>query len=540
MPLVLRKPADEAGATAPAILVGLFISFGGVLFGYDTGTIGGILAMPYWRNLFSTGFINPKDGMRDVTASQKSEIVSILSAGTFFGALFSAPIADTLGRRFGMIFNTGVFTLGVILQCAATAIPMLVAGRFFAGLGVGLLSATIPLYQSETAPKWIRGTIVGCYQWAITIGLLIAAIVLNSTKNRNDTGSYRIPIGVQFAFSIIMVGGMLILPETPRFLIKKGNQQAAAKSLSKLRRLPVDHPALVEELAEIQANHEYEMSINQAGYIDCFKPPIRKRQLTGIALQALQQLTGVNFIFYYGTSYFSNSGIKNPFVVTMITSVVNVCSTVPGLYLVESWGRRPLLMMGAIGMSFCQLIVASVGTALPGSQAASKCLIAFVCFYIFFFASTWGPCAWVVTGESFPLKARAKGLSMTTASNWLLNFIIAYVTPYMVDDGPGDANMGSKVFFVWGGFCVICTFFVYFCIYETKGLSLEQVDELYAKVPRAWNSAGFVPSVNFTDVQDVNRDGGSRRHTLAELENAATRRKSDAVVHSETHYTEKV
>lgn len=537
---MLKKPPGEAGATAPAIMIGLFVSFGGVLFGYDTGTIGGILAMKYWRDHFSTGFVNPKDNMLDVTATQKSEIVSILSAGTFFGALFSAPVADFLGRRMGMIFNTGVFTLGVILQCASTAIPMLVAGRFFAGLGVGLLSATIPLYQSETAPKWIRGTIVGCYQFAITIGLLIAAIVLNATKNRDDTGSYRIPIGVQFAFSIIMVVGMLLLPETPRFLIKKGNQQQAAKSLARLRHLPVDHPALVEELAEIQANHEYEMSIGQASYLACFKKPIRKRQLTGIALQALQQLTGVNFIFYYGTSYFSNSGISNPFVVTMITSVVNVCSTIPGLYLVESWGRRPLLMMGAIGMSVCQLIVASVGTALPGSQVASKCLIAFVCFYIFFFASSWGPCAWVVTGESFPLKARAKGLSMTTASNWLLNFIIAYVTPYMVDDGPGNANMGSKVFFVWGGFCVICTAFVYFFIYETKGLSLEQVDELYAKVPNARHSAGFVPSVNFTDVQDVAQDGSSRRHTLAELENAARRKSEAGVVHSETHYTEKV
>lgn len=140
--------------------------------------------MPYWRKLFSTGYINPKDHLPDVSANQSSEIVSILSAGTFFGALFSAPVADILGRRMGMIFNSGVFTFGVILQTAATAIPMFVAGRFFAGLGVGLLSATIPLYQSETAPKWIRGTVVGCYQWAITIGLLLAAIVLNSTKNR--------------------------------------------------------------------------------------------------------------------------------------------------------------------------------------------------------------------------------------------------------------------------------------------------------------------------------------------------------------------
>lgn len=154
---------------------------------------------------------------------------------------------------------------------------------------------------------------------AITIGLFVAAIVLNSTKDRNNTGSYRIPIAVQFLWAIILVGGMLILPETPRFLIKRGQHEKAAKSLSRLRRLDVNHPALLEELAEIQANHEYEMLIGTASYIGCFKPPIRKRLLTGCALQALQQLTGVNFIFYYGTSYFQRSGIKNPFIISVIT-----------------------------------------------------------------------------------------------------------------------------------------------------------------------------------------------------------------------------
>ena len=319
----------------------MFVSFGGILYGYDTGTIGGILAEHYWRVHFSTGYINPVDGILDVTASQTSLIVSILSVGTFFGALFSAPLADTLGRRWAMIFNSGVFTFGVILQTASTRQPLFIAGRFFAGLGVGLLSATIPLYQSETSPKWIRGTIVGCYQWAITIGLLLAAIVLNSTKNRNDTGSYRIPVAVQFAWAIIMVVGMLILPETPRFLIRKGNHEGAARSLSRLRRLDVNHPALAEELAEIRANHEYEMALGKATYLECFKPPLVKRLMTGCALQALQQLTGVNFIFYYGTSYFQNSGISNPFIISVICDVVNVTSTVPGLYLVEKWGRRP-------------------------------------------------------------------------------------------------------------------------------------------------------------------------------------------------------
>lgn len=345
--------------------------------------------MPYWRNEFSTGYLNLKDHRPDVSPSQSSEIVSLLSAGTFFGALAAAPMADILGRRMGMIASTGVFTIGVILQTAATAIGLFVAGRFFAGFGVGLISAIIPLYQSETAPKWIRGAVVGCYQLAITIGLLIAAIVDNATKDRNDTGSYRIPIAVQFAWAIILVVGMLILPETPRYFIKIGKNEKAAKSLSRLRRLDVDHPALIEELSEIQANHEYELSLGKSTYIECFKGTVGKRLATGCALQSLQQLTGVNFIFYYGTSFFANSGIKNSFTITVITNVVNVCSTFPGLYLVEKWGRRPLLFFGAVGMFVCQFIIASVNTALPDAQVANKVLIAFVCFYIYFFASSW-------------------------------------------------------------------------------------------------------------------------------------------------------
>ncbi|KAJ5355166.1 Major facilitator-type transporter ecdD [Penicillium cataractarum] len=524
MGFALKKPDDAVGSAAPAIIIGLFVAFGGVLFGYDTGTISGILAMKKWREMFSTGYVNPKDGLPDVTSSQSSMIVSLLSAGTFFGALGAAPIADYFGRRIGMILDTFVFCFGVILQTASTSIPLFVAGRFFAGLGVGLLSATIPLYQSETAPKWIRGTIVGAYQLAITIGLLLAAIVNNSTKDRMDTGCYRIPVAVQFAWAIILVAGMIILPETPRFLIKKDRYEDATKALARLRRVDVNDPAIVEELSEIQANHEFELRLGKATYLEILRGSIGKRLATGCGIQALQQLAGVNFIFYYGTTFFQNSGIQNSFVITLITNIINVVSTFPGLYMVEKWGRRPLLMFGAVGMCVSQLIVAIVGTA-ASSTVANKVLIAFVCVYIFFFASSWGPVAWVVTGELFPLKARAKCLSITTATNWLLNWAIAYATPYMVNSGPGNANLQSKVFFIWGGFCFICALFVYTCIYETKGLSLEQVDELYAKVPRAWNSVGWEPSVHYTDVRDVagNVKGGN---DLAQLETEANEKRS--------------
>lgn len=220
------------------------------------------------------------------------------------------------------------------------------------------------------------------------VGLFLAAIVNNGTKDRDDTGCYRIPVGgngtqstriimanhlqqvaLQFAWAVILVVGMLVLPETPRFLIKKNQPQKAAVSLSRLRRLDVDHPSIVEELAEIKANHQYELSIGKASYFDCVKGNLGKRLVTGCCLQALQQLSGVNFIFCgwitdtllnasltqrlsdYGTQYFKNAGFGNPFIITVITNSVNVASTFPGLYMVEKLGRRNLLLLGAVGMT---------------------------------------------------------------------------------------------------------------------------------------------------------------------------------------------
>lgn len=177
---------------------------------------------------------------------------------------------------------------------------------------------------------------------------------------------------------------MLLLPETPRFLIKQDKHEQAAAALAKIRRLPADHPAIIQELAEVQANHNFEMSLGTASYLDCFKGTIGKRLATGCALQGLQQLSGVNFIFYYGTQYFENAGFTaGGFTIQVITNVVNVVSTLPGLYLVEKMGRRGLLLMGAIGMCAAQFIVAITGTASAADNiAAQRAAIAFVCIYI--------------------------------------------------------------------------------------------------------------------------------------------------------------
>ncbi|PVF97964.1 putative monosaccharide transporter [Serendipita vermifera] len=470
----------EGGRKSSLIGIGMvcFAAFGGILFGYDTGTISGIKEMSFWLKTF--GYPDGNGGYT-ISTPNESLIVSILSLGTFFGALSAAPMADILGRRWAIVACCVVFSAGVAMQTAATAVPLFVAGRVFAGLGVGQVSCLIPMYQAESSPKWIRGAVVSCYQWAITIGLFLASIVNEATKDRDDASSYRIPIALQFVWAGILAFGMFFLPESPRFLIKKHQDAEAAQSLARLLGTTPDDVDVQTELEDIKANLRMEEEVGENSYIDCFKMGPNKilfRTLTGIFLQAWQQLTGVNFIFYYGTTLFKNSGIKNPFTISIATNVVNVVMTIPAFWAVDHIGRRRLLLIGAIGMLICEYLIAIIGVTISVENlSGQKCLVAFVCIYIAFFASTWGPIAWVVTAEIFPLAIRAKAMSLSTASNWLWNFGIGYATPYIVN--PEYGNLGPKVFFIWGSTCVGCLVFTYFCVPETKGLSLEQIDILY-------------------------------------------------------------
>ncbi|KAF7785061.1 hypothetical protein Agabi119p4_1226 [Agaricus bisporus var. burnettii] len=499
-PKVLFLPfSDSTHMPSPqnkwaGIVMTAFSAFGGILFGYDTGVVNGIKVMEPWLRRFGDEL--DSKGNFVLSSSRESLVVSILSAGTFFGALLGAPVADYIGRKWGIIFATLVFCFGVALEVGSNSvgIALLVVGRVFAGLGVGLVSCLVPMYQSECSPKWIRGAIVSGYQWAITIGLLLAAVINDATKDRTDHSSWQIPIAVEFVWAFALAAGMFFLPESPRWLIMRGRDAEAAKSLGRLTGFSSNDPELLADLDEIKTNLEAEKLLSSNSYVDCFRSTDNKilfRTLSGIFLHAWQQLTGINFIFYYGTTFFQNSGIKNSFLITIATSIVNVFMTLPGMWGVERFGRRRLLLVGAAGMSLCEFIVAIVGVTIAvDNLTGQRVLIAFVCIYIAFFASTWGPITWVITGEIFPLQVRAKGMSLSTASNWLWNFGIGYATPFLVNKKAGSAGLESKVFFVWGSTCAAAFVFTWFCIPETKGLSLEEIDDMYREV-YPWQSVSW-------------------------------------------------
>ncbi|KAI0364809.1 AmMst-1 [Pilatotrama ljubarskyi] len=477
----------SAGATrikagASRVVMTAFAAFGGILFGYDTGTISGILQMDDWMRTFGEPDKSSATGY-SVSTSRESLIVSILSAGTFLGALAGAIAADILGRRMSILLSCVVFCLGVSLQTAGTNLVTFVVGRFFAGLGVGLISTLAPMYQAECAPKSTRGALVSCYQWAITVGLLLAAIVNNATKDRPDHSSWRISISIQLVWAAILFIGMLWLPETPRWLILKNRKEQAVESMSRLRALPIHDPTVQNEVDEMVSALQEELVMGQGSYVDCFRSARNKialRTFTSITLQACQQLTGINFITYYGITFFASAGVKDPFLVQIGISIVATGMTFIAMWVVDRCGRRPLLIGGAAVMCLCEFLIAILAlTIFVENVAGHKALIGLVCIYDGAFAATWGPVAWVVTGEIFPLKVRAKGIALSAASNWLWNWALAFATPYLVNNGPGDAGLSVKVFFLWGSTCAGCLVFAYFCIPETKGLSLEQVDLLY-------------------------------------------------------------
>ncbi|KAJ5627729.1 hypothetical protein N7490_009957 [Penicillium lividum] len=477
--------------TVRSFVMGIFVSMGGFLFGYDTGQISGFLEMPNflmrYGQLSSNGtyvFSNVRAGL----------IVALLSIGTLIGALVAAPIADRVGRKWSISGWCVMLMVGVTVQISSPSGKwyQFMVGRLITGLGVGALSLLVPMYQAESGPRHIRGSLISTYQLFITLGIFVANCINFGTEARPDTSSWRIPLGITYFWALVLGIGMLFFPESPRYDYRHNKVEKALNNLSKIYGVPRNHRALAIEFEEIKQKYEEEVRNGVVTWKMLFTAPTMSyRVALGVALQALQQLTGANYFFYYGTTVFKGAGIQNSYVTQMILGGVNFGCTFLGLYLIEHYGRRRSLIVGALWMFVCFMVFASVGhfsldRADPAkTHSAGVAMVVFACLFILGFASTWGPMVWTIIAELYPSQYRARAMSLATASNWLWNFLLAFFTPFIT------SAIDFRYGYVFAGCLFLAAATVYFGVIEGQGRTLEEIDTMYLMKVKPWNSSKF-------------------------------------------------
>lgn len=473
----------------------LLVAFGGFVFGFDTGTISGFVNLPDYKERF--GELNG-DGDYFLSNVRTGVIVGIFNIGCAIGCIFLSKIADVFGRRIGIMFAMVIYVVGIIVQIASqTAWYQIVIGRAISGLAVGCLSVLSPMFISESAPKQLRGTLVCCFQLNITLGIFLGYCTTYGTKTYSDSRQWRIPLGLCFAWAILLFVGMIAMPESPRYLIEKQKIDEAKRSLGRSNKVSSEDPAVYTEIQLIQAGIDREQLAGSASWSELItgKPRIFTRVMVGLMLQSLQQLTGDNYFFYYGTTIFQAVGLDDSFQTSIILGVVNFASTFVGIWAIERLGRRHCLLIGSVGMSICFIIYSVLGSVNlyyhgssgPTHKPTGNALIFITCLFIFFFASTWAGGVYSIISEIYPLRIRSKAMGIASAGNWLFGFLISFFTPFITSD------IHFYYGFVFTGCLIFSFFFVYFFVYETKGLSLEEVDELYSSDVKPWKSGGWVP-----------------------------------------------
>ncbi|KAH7043174.1 putative MFS quinate transporter [Macrophomina phaseolina] len=497
----LRSQTETSGKTVAHIwknkkvfFISSFASFGGLLYGYQQGVLGQAVVMHSFKQSFS-------DATSD--SAKLGWLTSVLQLGGWVGSLSSGVFAQVFSRKHTMFVGALWVVLGSFLAAGAQNIAYLYAGRLFTGLGVGTLSAIGPLYNAELSPPEMRGFIIALQQLTTTIGIMLAYWVAYGSNYIGGTGegqsnfAWRLPMIIQGVPAVCLAVGILFMPFSPRLLAAKGRDDEAVKTISYLRNLPEDNFLVRAEFLEIKADVEFEkrtfdklfptFSANSvwrrefAQYSGLIrnKDAFKRVSLASLVM-FFQQWTGIDSIIYYAPIIFQSLGLTSStssLLATGVIGIINVATTIPAIIYIDKIGRKPLMMVGSVGMCICEaviaIIVAKCGHDWTQYAAAGWAAVVFVWFYIINFAYSWGPGSWILIAEIFPLSIRAKGTSIGASANWMNNFIIAFIVPPMLD----GIGWGTYLFFaVWS---LLGGIFIWLCMPETKGKTLEEMDAVF-------------------------------------------------------------
>lgn len=442
---------NKCSPTPYVYFVAIITSIAGLLFGFDTGTISGAI-------LFMTDDFH-------LTAQTTGLVVSSMLIGATIGSMTSGRLTDLLGRRKMLLACCVLYVVGIFISASAATVNAIYLGRLLIGLTIGIMSYTAPLYIAEVSPSESRGMLVTFFQLMITFGILISYIISFIFSSTN--GSWRLLLTAGLVPACVFGAGMLFLPESPRWLLTQGKTQQATKILQRLRK----KENVTHEINEI----EHTLTYKKAPLRELLSPTIRPVLLLGFMLSFVQQATGVNTIFYYAPTIFQLAGFHGEttsILATVGVAVVNVLATFIAVFYMDKLGRRPLLLAGLTGM-----FAALAGLSLAFHYGANTELLgwlAVACIFIFAisFAFSLGAILWVVVSEIFPLDVRGTAMGLAIATCWFWNVIVTSTFLTLVNKfGP------SQTYMMYAAMCVLGFIICYFKVPETKGASLEQIEE---------------------------------------------------------------
>ncbi|UZP41969.1 hypothetical protein NXS19_009785 [Fusarium pseudograminearum] len=476
------------GLTGKALIyfTSIFVSLGVFLFGYDQGVMSGIITGPYFMDYFG----HP-------SKAYVGTMVAILEIGAFITSLMVGRIGDIIGRRRTIFYGSCVFFIGGALQTLATSMPMMMAGRFVAGFGVGALSTIVPVYQSEISPPHNRGKLACIEFTGNIVGYATSVWVDYGCGYIENDYSWRIPLGLQCIMGALLGLGSLVIVESPRWLLDNDHDEEGMVVIANLYGGGDIHdPKARDEYREIKMNVLLQRQEGERTYKDMFRR-YKTRVFIAMSAQALAQLNGINVISYYAPYVFESAGWvgHDAVLMTGFNSLTYLMSTIPPWYLVDRWGRRKILLSGATAMAISLSLISYF--LFLDIKWTPRLVVLFVMIYNAAFGYSWGPIPWLYPPEILPLSIRSKGASLSTATNWAANWLVGEMTPILQE------WIKWRMYLVHAFFCVVSVVVVYFIYPETCGVRLEDMDSLFGDA----STVAGTPSLHGTETGSLMRGG---------------------------------
>ncbi|QID87484.1 hexose transporter [Saccharomyces pastorianus] len=478
------------------ILLCLIIALGGFIFGWDIGTIGGMTNMISFQQKFGTTDIIDDGETVFISTKQLNDlqiglIISIFNISCGVGALTLSKMGDWTGRKAGIWFALVVYCIGITVQIFSCGRwYFLTLGRAVTGIGVGITTVLVPMFLSENSPLKIRGSMVSMYQLVVTFGILMGNVLnficVRCYRDPFQNISWQLPLFLSYIWAIIIGMSLVYVPESAQYLAKIKNDVPAAKSsFAKMNGVSETDSIVTEFIDDLMENNYAQEESNeeekkkrslvkkQSFEFVLGKPKLWLRLIIGMMIMAFQQLSGINYFFYYGTSVFKGVGIKDPYITSMILSSVNFLSTILGMYYVEKWGRKTCLLYGSTNLLFYMMTYATVGTFGRETDFSNIVLIIVTCCFIFWFAITLGPVTFVLVSELFPLRTRALSMAICTFVNWMFNFLISFLTPMIV------SKIDFKLGYIFATCLLALIIFSWILVPETRNKNEQEVNKIF-------------------------------------------------------------